>query len=412
MKNGLTIFIIVTSLSILFMILGCEPETTILSALLVFFFFFLSHQSTHAKPALELTDVILMILAYAMYIDQKETKSELNVVKKYILKISYKNKALATTRLQTLKQYLKERKFHQMNFSEYCNVIAQELNYQQRKELLSVLFEICAVDNVIEESEEKLLHEFAKHTGISRSDYENEQAKRHIHKPSQSNNQHHSLPMDSILLLLAYTMKVDKKETKNELSVVKRYILKISNGDETLAKTKLQILKQYMELSIHQMNFPEYCNEIAQTLNFNQKLELLWLLFEICAADDKIETCEDNLLRLFLRHTKINQVYYERAKAYYMNAYLWYKNDQYQQEYKRKAEEKGQQTKATSSHDRAWALKTLGLSEPATQEDVKKAFRKAAIQYHPDKQINASEEEVARATEKFREICEAYEILC
>lgn len=49
--------------------------------------------------------------------------------------------------------------------------------------------------------------------------------------------------------------------------------------------------------------------------------------------------------------------------------------------------------------------KILNLSQNATNDEIKKAFRKKAIQFHPDK--NASKD----AAERFREIYEAYEIL-
>lgn len=47
----------------------------------------------------------------------------------------------------------------------------------------------------------------------------------------------------------------------------------------------------------------------------------------------------------------------------------------------------------------------LGLDPAATPEEVKKAYKKLALQYHPDK--NPSEE----ATEKFKSISEAYQMI-
>jgi molecular chaperone DnaJ len=47
----------------------------------------------------------------------------------------------------------------------------------------------------------------------------------------------------------------------------------------------------------------------------------------------------------------------------------------------------------------------LGISKNATQDEVKRAFRRLAMQYHPDRN------KAADAEQKFKEINEAYEVL-
>ena len=53
----------------------------------------------------------------------------------------------------------------------------------------------------------------------------------------------------------------------------------------------------------------------------------------------------------------------------------------------------------------------LGVPKDASESDIKKAYRKAAMKYHPDKFANSSEAEKKDAEDKFKEINEAYEIL-
>lgn len=55
--------------------------------------------------------------------------------------------------------------------------------------------------------------------------------------------------------------------------------------------------------------------------------------------------------------------------------------------------------------------KILGLTKDASDEDIKKAFRKLAVQYHPDKNVGKSDAEKKEAEEKFKEINEAYSVL-
>jgi DnaJ-class molecular chaperone len=49
----------------------------------------------------------------------------------------------------------------------------------------------------------------------------------------------------------------------------------------------------------------------------------------------------------------------------------------------------------------------LNVSRDASAQDIKKAFRRLALQYHPDRNPENTEE----AGEKFKEINEAYEVL-
>ena len=53
------------------------------------------------------------------------------------------------------------------------------------------------------------------------------------------------------------------------------------------------------------------------------------------------------------------------------------------------------------------AYRVLGITEDATQEEIKRRYKKLAVKWHPDRNPNNKEE----AQQKFMEIQEAYEIL-
>lgn len=53
----------------------------------------------------------------------------------------------------------------------------------------------------------------------------------------------------------------------------------------------------------------------------------------------------------------------------------------------------------------------LGVNKNSSESEIKKAYRKAAMKFHPDKFSSASDTEKKEAEDKFKEINEAYEVL-
>lgn len=53
----------------------------------------------------------------------------------------------------------------------------------------------------------------------------------------------------------------------------------------------------------------------------------------------------------------------------------------------------------------------LGVDKKCSEKDIKKAYKKAVLKYHPDRQVGKSDDEKKKAEEKFKDIQEAYECL-
>ncbi|KAJ9216826.1 hypothetical protein DTO166G4_1672 [Paecilomyces variotii] len=124
--------------------------------------------------------------------------------------------------------------------------------------------------------------------------------------------------------------------------------------------------------------------------------------------DNAIRDCTE-ALRIDPSYLKAQKV---RAKAYGASG-NW---EEAVKEYKAVAEanpgEKGIQEDIRNAEfelkksQRKDYYKILGVSKDASDQEIKKAYRKLAIQYHPDKNRNAEDSD-----EKFKEIGEAYETL-
>lgn len=196
------------------------------------------------------------------------------------------------------------------------------------------------------------------------------------HSLGQGNTSEGDFKM-SLLVLMACIMKADGRVDKAELAVVKKFL--VANFGEQGALEALQILKNLLDQHIDET---EVAMQIGQNLNYSSKLELLHLLFNIAYADGEVVASELATIQRIANIFRIDRLDFESIKAPYMKTV-----------------------------DRDWAYKSLEIEPTATDEEIKKAYRRMAMKYHPDKVNDLGEEVKKSATEKFRSINEAYENL-
>lgn len=181
----------------------------------------------------------------------------------------------------------------------------------------------------------------------------------------------------SLLVLIAVVMKADGTLKKKELDVAKRFL--VVNFGEDGALEALQILKNLLKQDI---NEEEVAQQIGYYMNYSAKLELLHLLFEVAYADGEGHFQELAVLLRISNRLGISTLDYNAIHAPY------------------------QKTK-----DVNWAYKALEVEPSATPDEIKKAYRRMAMKYHPDKVASLGEDVKRSATEKFRKVNEAYEEL-
>lgn len=92
-----------------------------------------------------------------------------------------------------------------------------------------------------------------------------------------------------------------------------------------------------------------------------------------------------------------------KYQSRYQNSY----QNNYQNSYQHNNNARGGQK--TESKGIEYYYSVLGVSSKATDAEVKKAYRKLAMECHPDHYANSSEEVRKHANERFREVNKAYE---
>jgi DnaJ like chaperone protein len=177
----------------------------------------------------------------------------------------------------------------------------------------------------------------------------------------------------SLLVLVAAVMKADGKVVKSELDYVKRFFVQ-QFGEES-AREALHMLKDIIKQDIP---VRDICVQIGRNMDYSSRLQLMHLLFNISLAESLIHPKEIELLQ------KISG-----AMGIASNDFMSIKN---------------MFIPETDS-----AYKILEIEPSATNEEVKKAYRRMAMKYHPDKVSHLGEEFRNTADEKFKSVNEAYE---
>jgi DnaJ like chaperone protein len=181
----------------------------------------------------------------------------------------------------------------------------------------------------------------------------------------------------SFLVLIASVMKADQRILRSELAVVKTW-LKNSFGEEK-ALAYLKILKDLLEKEYDELVM---ARQIMQNTSYSSRLMIVQLLLDIAHADGEFSPEESKMINAIAQTMQITTQDYQSLLSIF-----------------------------EKQTDKDWAYKVLEIEPSATNDEVKKAYRKMAMKYHPDKVNNLGNDIKQKATEKFRSINEAYETI-
>ena len=179
----------------------------------------------------------------------------------------------------------------------------------------------------------------------------------------------------SLLVLSSAVIRADGKTLQSELDVVRQFIR--SNFGENAVDEAMRILN---ELNSKQINIYSVGSQIADNMNYSQRLQLFHYLVQIAAADGQVSSSEKDVLEAIGGAIRLTSTDTASVIA------MYYKDSQ-----------------------SAYAV--LEISPSATDDEVRSAYRRMAMKNHPDKVATLGPEVQKAAEEKFRKIQEAYETI-
>lgn len=186
----------------------------------------------------------------------------------------------------------------------------------------------------------------------------------------------------AMMTLVAAVMKADGRATKSELEHVKQFLAE--NFSRDFAREALRALKELLKID---RPVGGVCRRLATDLNYSQRLELLHLLYGVAWADGVFDPGEERLLLQIGRDLGIRAADAGSIAAMFRR----------------------QNAEAKAREDAEDDYRILGIAKGATDDEVRKAYRRMAMKCHPDKVAHLGPEFQRDAEAKFRRVNEAYE---
>lgn len=179
--------------------------------------------------------------------------------------------------------------------------------------------------------------------------------------------------MFSLTVLSTAVMKADGRIMRSELDYVKEFLRRNFGIEAT--REAMSMIKELCERDIP---LTEVCTQIRYNMDYASKNQLLYFLFGIAKSDGTVSDAEILVLTNISDLLGMDRSAFNSVKSMYYD-------------------------------DLESAYQILGISSNATEEEIKKAYRKMAMENHPDKVGHLGEDIRKAAEEKFTQINVTYE---
>jgi len=177
----------------------------------------------------------------------------------------------------------------------------------------------------------------------------------------------------SLLVLFGAVMKADKQVLKSELDFVKKFF--VQQFGKKYAQHRILLFKEIIK---QEYPLRDVCLQIKRNMDHPARLELIHVLFGLSQSDGKIHPDEISVIHKISAYLGISDTDFGSIKAMFIK-------------------------------DSSSAYKILEIDRSVQDNEVKKAYRKMAAKFHPDKVTHLGEDFQKMAEEKFKIVNSAYQ---
>jgi len=182
----------------------------------------------------------------------------------------------------------------------------------------------------------------------------------------------------SLLVLAARVIKADGKVQQSELDFVRQQFV-VMFGKERANES----FKAFRNIVNQPIPLTKVCAQINRYTTHATRLQLIHFLFKLGLADGHLHDQELTEIKRIARSLRINSYDFASIAAMFKE-----------------------------NQDADWAFKVLEITNTATEVEVKKAYRKKAMKFHPDRLTEAGVDAQNAAKESFLKVQKAYDHIC
>tara|TARA_B100001750_G_C15512364_1_gene604549 strand:- start:2050 stop:2757 length:708 start_codon:yes stop_codon:yes gene_type:complete len=175
-----------------------------------------------------------------------------------------------------------------------------------------------------------------------------------------------------LLVLFAAVMKADGVQKKSELEYIKQFFVNQVGISNT--RRLMQIFKDILKQDIP---VDKVCAQIKSQMDKPSRLQLIHILFGLSQSDGDVHPEEIKTIHHISQLLGITSIEYKSIEGMF-------------------------------KEDLESAYSVLGISSSSSNQEIKRAYRKMANKYHPDKIAHLGDDFKDIAQDKFKSVSEAY----